>query len=216
METILAHYIDQTLLKAYAGQRDIELLCQEAIENQFHAICVSGCHVHKCHHLIHSSPRPIKLAAVAGFPLGNATTETKYHEVHHLLSLGADEIDLVINIGWLKDGEYEKCIRELKKIRSISGEFILKLIVETCYLTEQEKILACKLCIDTGMDYIKTSTGFGTGGATVEDVALFKQELNGKVKIKASGGISEKETAWKMIHAGADRIGTSHGMKMIS
>ncbi len=215
MEINLAAYIDHTLLKAFATEREVEKLCREAVRFGFHAVCVNGHFVPLCKEVLGAENSGVRLAAVAGFPLGAGTTEAKHFEVKQLLRLGADEIDLVVNVGWLKDGKYDKCARELDLMRSVSPNAVLKLIVECCYLSEMEKIAACKLCVDTGMDYIKTSTGFGIGGAKVEDVLLFKQELQGKVKIKASGGIRTKAFAMSLIEAGADRLGTSHGLEML-
>ncbi|HET8885986.1 MAG TPA: deoxyribose-phosphate aldolase [Salinimicrobium sp.] len=210
----LNNYIDHTLLKPTATSKDIFQLCKEAKEHQFYAVCVNGCYVETSKMELGESS--VKIAAVVGFPLGAMSTISKIEEAKEAVFRGADEIDMVINIGWVKSEEMSKVETEIFQLKKSIGNTILKVIIETCYLSEEEKIKACKAAMNAGADFVKTSTGFGTGGATFEDVKLMKEVVGNKVKIKASGGIKDSETAKKFIDLGADRLGTSAGITIIS
>lgn len=209
----IAQYIDHTNLKATATIEDIKNLCEEAKRYHFYAVCVNGCHVPLAKAALDDSK--VKLAAVIGFPLGAMATVAKVDEAQICIDNGADEIDMVINIGWLKSRLNDAVLFEIKSIKDAIGDKILKVIIETCYLTQEEKETACKLAVEAGADFVKTSTGFGTGGATIEDVILMKEVVGDKAKIKASGGIKDKETALKYIELGVSRIGTSSGPTLL-
>jgi len=209
----LADHIDHTNLKATATMDDIQKLCDEAKTQGFYAVCVNGCHVSLAKKALENSK--VKLAAVIGFPLGAMSTKTKVFEAKDCVLNGADEIDMVINIGWLKSKMYEAVGNEIQAIKLAIGDKILKVILETCYLTDVEKEKACSLSVEAGADFVKTSTGFGSGGATFEDVILMKRVVGNKAKIKASGGIKDKETALKYIELGVSRIGTSSGPTLL-
>jgi len=209
----LKKFIDHTNLKPTAQKSDIEKLCKEAIECAFYAVCLNGCHVSLAKKLLKGSQ--IKTVAVIGFPLGAMSTKSKVFEARDCIENGADEIDMVINIGWLKSKEFDAVRNEIKAIKEAIGNKPLKVIIETCYLTDIEKEMACNLAVDANADFVKTSTGFGTGGASLEDVALMKKVVGDKAKIKASGGIKTKEAALKFIELGASRIGTSSGPSLI-
>lgn len=209
----LENYIDHTLLKPTASKADILQLCKEAIEYQFYAICVHGCYVKICKKSLKNSN--VKIAAVIGFPLGAMSTKAKVFEAEDCIKNGADEIDMVINIGWLKSGKIDKVTSEIKKIKNAVGDKVLKVIIETCYLTDKEKKIACKAVVEAKADFLKTSTGFGPEGATIADVILMMLAVDGKVKIKASGGIRDAITAKEYIDLGVSRIGTSSGIKIV-
>jgi len=209
----LSKYIDHTLLKATATEADIIQLCKEAIKYKFYAVCVNSCYVELCKETLNNSA--VKIAAVIGFPLGAMDTLSKINEAKGALIGGADEIDMVINIGFLKDKKYDLIENEIKRIRKIIGNKTLKVIIETCYLTDEEKKTATQLTINAKADFVKTSTGFGTGGATLEDVKLIRSITQNKIQIKASGGIRDRETALKYIELGATRIGTSNGIEIV-
>jgi deoxyribose-phosphate aldolase len=207
-------YIDHTLLKATATETAIKKLCAEAIEYQFYAVCVNSCYVSIAKNKLHNST--VKLAAVIGFPLGAMATEIKVSEAAYCIEMGANEVDMVINVGWLKEGLHASIIEEIQRGKKAIGSGVLKVIIETCYLTPQEIITACKLVMDGGADFVKTSTGFGPSGATLEDVMIMKKTVGDTIKIKASGGIKDKETALKYIEIGVSRIGTSSGVAMMN
>lgn len=207
-------YIDHTLLKAYTTENEILQLCNEAVEYEFYAVCVNSCYVEYCHKILKNTT--IKIASVVGFPLGAMDTKTKIEEAENAINNGADEIDMVINIGFLKDKKFDLVANEIKQIKKAIGNKILKVIIETCYLTTDEKKIATQLIIDADADFVKTSTGFGTGGATLEDVHLLKSIAQDYIKIKASGGIRDFETAKKYIDIGVTRIGTSNGIQIVS
>jgi len=207
-------YIDHTILKPTATIQDIEQLCLEAKDNEFYAVCVNGCYVSLAKQELQNSA--VKVAAVIGFPLGAMSTTAKVNEALDSVSNGADEIDMVINIGWLKSGKYELVEEEITKIKKAIGDTTLKVIIETCFLTEEEKIIATKATLNARADFVKTSTGFGTGGATLNDIKLMKSIVGNNVKIKASGGIKDKGTALKYIALGVSRIGTSSGVTIVS
>ena len=205
---ILRH-VDHTQLKAYATWEDIVKLCDEAIEFQTASVCVPPAYIRRIHEAYGDK---VNICTVVGFPLGYSVTEAKIAEVRQALADGCNEIDMVINISDVKNGLYEKVEEEIRTLKKECGEHILKVIIETCYLTEEEKIAMCKAVTNAGADYIKTSTGFGTGGATREDVELFKKYIGPKVKIKAAGGVSTMEDLEGFLELGCDRIGTSRAV----
>ena len=210
----LSKYIDHTLLKATETESDIIQLCKEVKKYKFYAVCVNSCYVELCKSLLQNST--VKIACVVGFPLGAMDTLAKINETKGALILGADEIDMIINIGFLKDKKYESVGDEITKIKKIVGNKILKVIIETCYLTDEEKKKATELTINAGADVVKTSTGFGTADATLEDIELMKNITQNKIQIKASGGIRDYETAIKYIEKGVTRIGTSNGIQIVT
>lgn len=209
-EEIFSH-VDHTLLKATAGWKDIEKLCKEAEKYGMASVCVPSSYVEKIRDRFPS----LTICTVVGFPLGNCSTEAKCQEAITAISEGADEIDMVINIGALKDGNLEDVIDEIATIKGCIEDHILKVIVETCYLTEEEKIDACRCVTKAGADYIKTSTGFGTAGATLSDIELFKKYIGPNVKIKAAGGIHTREEMEAYLAAGVSRIGASRAIKAL-
>lgn len=209
----IAQYIDHTNLKATATPSDIEKLCKEAMSYNFYAVCVNGCYVSLAKNALQNSN--VKIAAVIGFPLGAMSTEAKIFEAKDCVKNGADEIDMVINVGWLKAKKFDTVRDEIKGIKEAIGDTILKVILETCYLTDEEIEIACTLSVEANADFVKTSTGFGSGGATLEDVQLMKRIVGDKAKIKASGGIKDKATALQYIELGVSRIGTSSGPTLL-
>ncbi|QHI34817.1 Deoxyribose-phosphate aldolase 1 [Kordia antarctica] len=208
-------YIDHTLLKPTTTITDIEQLCKEAVEHNFFSVCVNSSHVKLAKKCV-ASNESVHVCSVIGFPLGAMSTEGKIAELLQAKEDGADEFDMVINIGWLKSGKENLIKEEIKQLKIAAGTKILKVIVETCYLSDEEKIKASKLAVEAGADFVKTSTGFGTGGATVEDISLMKNAVNGKAKLKASGGIRDYETAKKYIDLGVSRLGTSNGIAIVN
>jgi deoxyribose-phosphate aldolase len=211
--TAINKYIDHTLLKATATENDIIKLCKEAIEYQFYAVCVNSCYVKLAKRELGISK--VEICSVVGFPLGATDTSSKVYETKQALADGADEIDMVMNIGLFKSGQYEEVLEEIRKIKSETGNKILKVILETCYITNSEITHACELAVQAGADFVKTSTGFGSEGATKEAVNIMKDAVNNKCKIKASGGIRDKATALKYIKLGVSRIGTSSGITIM-
>ena len=209
----LNKYIDHTILKATASSSDVQKVCEEAIEHKFYSVCVNGCYVADAKQLLQGTD--VKIAAVVGFPLGAMTTAAKVFEAKEAVENGASEIDMVINVAKLKDGEFEYVENEIRQIKEAIGENVLKVIIETCYLTDEEKVKACELSLVAKADFVKTSTGFGTGGATYEDVKLMKSVVGDNAKVKASGGVRDKETAQKYVNLGAERLGTSSGIEIV-
>ena len=209
----LNKYIDHTILKATASGTDVQKLCEEAIEHEFYSVCVNGCYVADAKHLLQGTD--VKIVAVVGFPLGAMTTAAKVFEAKEAVENGASEIDMVINVAKLKDGEFEYVENEIRQIKEAIGDNVLKVIIETCYLTDEEKVKACELSLVAKADFVKTSTGFGTGGATYEDVKLMKSVVGDNAKVKASGGVRDKETAQKYVELGAERLGTSSGIDIV-
>ena len=207
-------YIDHTILKPTATILDIEKLCKEAIDHKFYAVCVNGCYTKLAKKKLEGSK--VKLAVVIGFPLGAMSTASKVFEAQDCIANGANEVDMVINVGWMKSAKFNLVQQEISSIKKAIGGKVLKVIIETCYLTKEEKIKACTLALEAGADFVKTSTGFGTGGATLEDVKLMKDVVGSKAKIKASGGIKDRATALKYIALGVSRIGTSSGIAIAS
>ena len=210
----LNQFIDHTLLKPTATPEDIENLCKEAIAHQFIAVCIPPSYLKHAKSVLKDSN--VELATVIGFPLGAMTTNAKVFEAKDALANGADEIDMVINIGMLKGGEANYVENEIAEIKKAIGSKILKVIIETCYLTNAEKEAACKAALNANADFVKTSTGFGTAGATFEDVKLMKKIAGDKMQIKASGGIKDRETAIKYLELGVSRLGTSSGIKLVT
>lgn len=209
-EDILSH-VDHTLLKAAASWEEIRKLCDEAVKYQTASVCVPSSYVKK---IRENYPR-LTICTVVGFPLGNGNSESKAEETIHALDDGADEIDMVINIGAVKNKNYDLVTEEIAVLKEIVGDKILKVIVETCYLTEEEKIRLCECVTKGGADYIKTSTGFGTAGASLSDIALFRKHIGKNVKIKAAGGIRTREDMEAFFTAGADRIGASGAIRVL-
>ena len=207
-------YIDHTVLKATTTPKDIEKLCNEAKEYKFYSVCVNGCYVSLCKKLLVNTE--VKVAAVIGFPLGAMSTEAKVYEAKKCIEDGANEIDMVINVGMLKAKEYDYVREEIRQIKEAIGTNVLEVIIETCYLTDDEKVKACELAVEAKADFVKTSTGFGTNGATFEDVTLMKKTVGNRAKVKASGGVKTYETAVKYIELGAERLGTSSGIQIIN
>lgn len=209
----LAKYIDHTLLKPQADQAAIKTLCDEARQYGFFSVCVNPYWVPFCKKQLSGSD--VKVCTVIGFPLGANTTESKVFETKDALKNGADELDMVINIGALKSGDYETVLQDIKAVRNAGENFTLKVIIEASVLTEQEKIKACELSAQAGADFVKTSTGFTGGGATAEDVRLMRAHVPASMQVKASGGIRTRQDFDAMVAAGATRIGASAGVKII-
>lgn len=207
-------YIDHTLLKATASKQDIEKLCSEAKEHDFFAVCVNSYYVKLATYLLRNTNTSV--CTVVGFPLGASTMETKRFEAMKAVAEGAREIDMVINVSAIKSGEWQYVLDDMSSLAQVCHQqgAILKVILETCLLTEEEKKKACELAVKAGVDFVKTSTGFSTGGATLEDVRLMKS-IVGDTGVKASGGIKDMETAKAMIEAGATRLGTSSGVAIL-
>ena len=211
---LLENYIDHTLLKPDATPQNIIQLCKEAKKYNFFAVCVHGSFVQLAkRELINST---VKIVAVVGFPLGASATSIKVLETKTCINDGADEIDMVINVGMLKSKDFKYLENEIQAVKNEVGDRILKVIIETCYLTDEEKKVVCEIAMNAGADFVKTSTGFGTNGATIADVKLIMEVLKGQLSIKASGGIRDKETALNYISMGVSRIGTSSGIKIVT
>jgi deoxyribose-phosphate aldolase len=211
----LNKYIDHTLLKADATKEQIETLCREAKEYQFASVCVNPTWVKLSSELLKGTD--VKVCTVIGFPLGATTSETKAYETNNAIMNGATEVDMVINIGALKDNNIETVEEDIRTVvEATKGRAITKVIIETCLLTDQEKITACELAVKAGADFVKTSTGFSTSGATVEDIKLMRKTVGKDLGVKASGGIRTKEDTVKMIDAGATRIGASAGIQIVT
>ena len=202
----IAHYIDHTLLKPVCTWNQIKELCEEAIRYETASVCIPPCYIKRVKDTFGDK---IVIATVIGFPLGYMTTKAKEEETKLALLDGADEIDMVINITDVKNGDYKKVEDEIALLKKATGSKILKVIVETCYLTDNEKIAMCHAVTNAGANYIKTSTGFGSAGATLEDIALFKKNIGDNVKIQAAGGIRTAKDMQAYIDAGCSRIGTS-------
>lgn len=204
--------VDHTQLKAFATWEDIAKLCDEAIANQTASVCVPPTYIKRIHDTYGDK---INICTVVGFPLGYSVTEAKVAETKQAVKDGAHEIDMVINISDVKNGMYDKVEKEIRTLKEACEGHILKVIIETCYLTKEEKIAMCKAVTNAGADYIKTSTGFGTGGAAIEDIRLFKEHIGEGVKIKAAGGISTLEDLEAFVAEGCDRIGTSRAVGLL-
>ncbi|MBR6698389.1 MAG: deoxyribose-phosphate aldolase [Lachnospiraceae bacterium] len=203
----LEKYLDYTILKPAATKADVENLCKKAIQLDTASVCINPCYVAYAKELLQDSN--VKVCTVIGFPLGATDTQTKCFETRQAIANGATELDMVINVGALKDKNYDYVKNEIAALKEICKDLVLKVIIETCLLTDEEKIKVCELALEAGADFVKTSTGFGSHGATIEDVKLMKSVVKEKASVKASGGIRDSKTAKAMIDAGASRIGTS-------
>ena len=208
---ILSH-VDHTLLTATASWSDIDRICKEAIKYKTASICIPPCYVKR----VRAEYKNLKIGTVVGFPLGYDTIAAKAVEMQTAISDGADEIDMVINLTDVKNADYSVIKTEISVLKQIIGQKILKVIIETCYLTDEEKINLCKIVAEAGADYIKTSTGLGTAGATLSDIELFKAHVGPDVKIKAAGGIRTREDMTAFLEAGCSRLGTSSAVKILT
>ena len=204
---------DHTILKADATRKDVKRVCDEAMAYSFCSVCVNSYYVPYVANLLHGSD--VKICSVVGFPLGAMSTRAKALEAKIAVMDGADEIDMVINIGALKDRDYSVVLEDIKAVKEACGEKILKVIIETCLLTDDEKVKACELAKEAGADFVKTSTGFGSAGAKVEDVRLMRETVGPDMGVKASGGIHDKEFAKELVDAGANRLGTSATIEIV-
>ena len=211
-EEMLRH-VDHTQLKPFATWEDIEKLCGEAIRYQTASVCVPPAYIKR---IAEKYGEQINICTVVGFPLGYSVTEAKKAEIREALADGANEIDMVVNISDVKNHLYDKVEAEIRTLKEACGSHILKVIVETCFLTEEEKIAMCEAVTKAGADYIKTSTGFGTGGATMEDVLLFRKHIGPNVRIRAAGGVKTKEDMEAFLANGCDRIGTSSAVGILN
>ena len=211
-EKEIMRHVDHTQLKAFATWEDIKKLCDEAVEYQTASVCIPPCYIQR---VKEAYGEQINICTVVGFPLGYSVTEAKIAETKKALEDGASEIDMVINISDVKNGDYAAVEKEIAALKEVVGDKILKVIIETCYLTEEEKIAMCKAVTAAGADYIKTSTGFGTAGATISDIRLFKENIGEHVKMKAAGGVKTVEDLEAFRQEGCDRIGTSSAVKLI-
>ena len=205
-------HVDHTLLKAYASWEEIKKLCDEAVTYRTASVCIPPSYIKRVRE---TYGKDFRICTVIGFPLGYHTKDIKVRETLQAIEDGADEIDTVINIGDVKNGDFDLVRSELKAIREAVGEKILKVIIETCYLTDAEKREMCRIVTEAGADYIKTSTGFGTEGAVLKDIFLFKEEISPGVKIKAAGGMHSRQDFVEFLNAGCDRLGTSSAVKVL-
>ena len=210
-EEILEH-VDHTLLLQTATWEEIRQICDDAMQYQTASVCIPPSYVKQASEYVQGS---VSVCTVIGFPNGYMTTKAKEFETRDAIANGASEIDMVINVGWLKDKKYDLITEEIRILKAVCGEKILKVIIETCLLEEEEKIKMCEIVTEAGADYIKTSTGFSSGGATFEDVELFARHVGHQVKIKAAGGITSMEDARRFLELGADRLGTSRIIKLL-
>lgn len=210
-EKIVRH-IDHTMLKPTTDWNSIEKLCREAVEFQTAAVCIPSCYVKRVKETFQET---LNICTVVGFPLGYCNTAAKLAETKQAIQDGASEIDMVINLCDVKNGAFEKVEDEIRVLKECCGEKILKVIIETCYLTEEEKKMLCKAVTRAGADFIKTSTGFGTAGAAMEDILLMKEHIGEKVKIKAAGGIKSVKDMEEFLRAGCERLGTSSGIALL-
>lgn len=205
--------IDHTVLKADTPLETVKRICDEAMEYGFASVCINPCHVAYCADYLKDSD--VNVCTVIGFPLGANTSAVKAFETKDAIANGADEIDMVMNIGALKDKNYDLVRDDVKAVVEAANGTLVKVILETCLLTEDEIKKACELCVEAKADYVKTSTGFSTRGATIEDVRIMKEAVHGKAKVKAAGGVRTPEDMVKIVSAGADRIGTSAGCSLV-
>lgn len=207
-------YIDHTALKTVTNEQDIQTLCLQAKEHNFYSVCINSCWVPLAKKELAGTE--VKICTVVGFPLGAMSTEAKTFEAKAAVEQGADEIDMVLNVGFLKSNKIEAVREDIASVKKAIGSKVLKVIIETCYLDEAEKIKACTLAVEARADFVKTSTGFGSGGATFQDIDLMLKTVDGKALVKASGGVRDAETARKYIEMGVMRLGTSNGIQIIS
>lgn len=206
-------HIDHTQLKAFATWDDIDQLCREAIENETASICIPPCYIKRVND---KYGEKINICTVVGFPLGYSVTAAKVAETKQAIEDGAKEIDMVVNISDVKNGDYAKVEEEIRALKEVCGNLILKVIIETCYLNQEEKIAMCQAVTNAKADFIKTSTGFGTAGAKMEDILLFKEYIGPDVKIKAAGGVNSREDFESFLEAGCERIGSSSGVSILT
>ena len=206
-------FIDHTVLSQDADEKKIDKLIAEAKEHDFASVCVNSCWTKKCAEALKDSD--VNVCVVVGFPLGAMDTKSKAFETKTAIENGADEIDMVINVGWLKSGRYSDVENDIREVKKACGDKHLKVIIECCLLTDEEKVKACELSERAGADFVKTSTGFSKSGATLEDVALMRKTVGDRLGVKAAGGIRDGKTAVAMIKAGASRLGCSAGIKII-
>lgn len=209
----IASYIEHTVLAANAAEEKIKNLCEEAKKYSFATVCVNSCNVAFCARELYGTG--VKVCSVVGFPLGAMTTKAKAYEASCAVEDGAEEVDMVINVGWLKDRKDDLVEEDVRQVKKACGGKVLKVIIETCLLTDEEKVRACELCVKAGADFVKTSTGFSTAGAKVEDVALMRKTVGPKIGVKAAGGIRDYQTAVNMVNAGANRLGCSAGIAIV-
>lgn len=207
-------FIDHTVLYADADLGKVEKLCKEAKEYDFASVCVNSCWVKKCAELLKGTD--VNVCTVVGFPLGAMSSAAKAFEAKKAIEDGAAEIDMVLNVGYIKSGMLKEAEEDIRTVKNACGKVLLKVILETCLLTDEEKVTACKLAESAGADYVKTSTGFSKGGATVEDVKLMRATVGDRLGVKASGGIRDAATAEAMIKAGASRLGCSSGIAIMN
>lgn len=210
----LNRMIDHTLLKANATRAQIEKLCDEALEYNFASVCVNTCWVPLAHEKLAGSE--VNTCCVVGFPLGAMLTEAKAAETRLAVEAGADEVDMVINVGWLLDGEYDAVRDDIAAVVKAADGKCVKVIIEACLLTDEQKVKACELSVEAGATFVKTSTGFSTGGATVADIALMRKTVGDRCLVKAAGGIHTADEARAMVEAGADRLGCSAGIQIMA
>lgn len=209
-----AAMIDHTILAPQATKENVDNLCKEAIKYGFHSVCVNSCFVYYCAQRLKNSD--VKVCTVIGFPLGAMSTAGKMAEAEQAIQDGASELDMVIHVGMIKSGDWEYVKQDISSVvETAKGRAIVKVILETCLLTDEEKVKACQVCKESGADFVKTSTGFSSGGATVEDVALMRRTVGPDMGVKASGGIRSIQTAEAMVAAGATRLGTSSGVSIV-
>lgn len=209
MITSIEKHIEHSLLRPTATIKEIQQLCAEAIENNFYGVCVHGCHTLFSRYLLRGTP--VKLVTVIGFPLGTPSTETKVFEARNAIENGADELDMVMHLGALKYGDEAYVVHDISQVKKAMGNRLLKVIIESSALDDDEIRKACRLVMESGAEFVKTSTGFAHGGARLEDVRLIREVVGSRLGIKASGGIGKRETALEFLEAGATRIGTSSG-----
>ncbi|MGL6106179.1 deoxyribose-phosphate aldolase [Romboutsia sp.] len=215
MKNKIANMIDHTVLKAIATREEVIKICNEAKEYEFFSVCINPTHVELVKQELEGSN--VKVCTVIGFPLGANTPEVKAFETRDAISKGADEVDMVINIGALKDKNYDLVERDIKAVVDAADKkALVKVIIETCYLTDEEKKIACELAVKAGTDYVKTSTGFGTGGSTPSDIKLMRETVGESIGVKASGGVRNDKDAVAVIDAGATRIGASASIAIVS
>ncbi|CAH2214040.1 deoxyribose-phosphate aldolase [Tepidibacter aestuarii] len=211
----LAKYIDHTVLKAQTTEGDVKKVCEEAKEYGFFSVCINPSYIEFAKEQLKESD--VKVCTVIGFPLGSNTSEVKAFETIDAIKKGADEVDMVINIGALKDKKYDYVQNDIKAVvDAADGKALVKVIIETCYLTDEEKKIACELAKKAGTDYVKTSTGFGTGGSTPQDIKLMRETVGENIGVKASGGVRSTEDAKAVIDAGASRIGASASISIVT
>ena len=215
MTNKIANMIDHTVLKATTTKEDVIKICNEAKEHNFFSVCINPTHIELAKKELQGSD--VKVCTVIGFPLGANTPEVKAFETKDAIAKGADEVDMVINIGALKDKDYDLVERDIKAVVDAANkEALVKVIIETCYLTDEEKKIACEIAVKAGTDYVKTSTGFGTGGSTPEDIKLMRDTVGPEIGVKASGGVRCKADAEAVINAGASRIGASASIAIVN